>query len=150
MTTENTNTNVQWVVDELTIVEAMANELESYIVQGDVYRTLLISTASGKHKMTMSGGDLLARINRLREIPTAFSVEQQGRFENVTNQVQRTIYSLRTRFHDLLRRELKSRNDQLNWNVEVRRDSENDKADAAEIQNRQHIAAIKEALKEAS
>lgn len=143
------NADVQKVSDELTMIEGIANELETYIVHGDIYRTLLIPTTSGKRKMTMSGGDLLVRLNRLRENYTVLSLEQQGRFEHVASNIQSTIDSLRTRFHDLLRRELKARSDQLNWNVDVRRVSERDQADPAEIQNRQHIAAIKEALKEA-
>ena len=144
------NADVQKLTDELTIIEALANELETYIVHGNIYRTLLISTTSGQRKMTMSGGDLLVRLNRLREHYAVLSLEQQGRFEHVASQVQRIIDSLRTRFHDLLRRELKARTDQLNWNVDVRRVSERDKADPAELQNRQHIAAIKDALKDAS
>ena len=144
------NADVQKLTDELTIIEALANELETYIVHGNIYRTLLISTTSGQRKMTMSGGDLLVRLNRLREQYAVLSLEQQGRFEHVASQVQRIIDSLRTRFHDLLRRELKARTDQLNWNVDVRLVSERDKADPAELQNRQHIAAIKEALKDAS
>ncbi len=145
--TETPNANIQWVADELMVVEAMANELEDYIVQGDVYRTILLSTASGQRKMNMSGGDLLVRLQRLREHHATLSAEQQGRFEEVANRIQSSIYSLRTRFHDLLQRELKARRDQLNWNLEVRRDNENDQADAAEIQNREHIASIQEALK---
>lgn len=148
--TEIPNADVQKVTDELTIIEAFANELETYLVQGNIYRTLLISTTSGQRKMTMSGGDLLVRLNRLREQYAVLSLEQQGRFEHVASQVQRTMDALRTRFHDLLRRELKARTDQLNWNVDVRLVSERDKADPAELQNRQHIAAIKAALNDVS
>lgn len=144
------NADVQKLTDELTIIEALANELETYIVHGNIYRTLLISTTSGQRKMTMSGGDLLVRLNRLREQYAVLSLEQQGRFEHVASQVQRTMDALRTRFHDLLRRELKARTDQLNWNVDVRLVSERDKADPAELQNRQHIAAIKAALNDVS
>ena len=124
----------------------MAKELEAYIVAGEVYRTVVIA-ADGNRKVTMSGGDLLARLKRLQEQAGALSAEQKGRLEQVANSVQNSIYALRTRFHDLLRRELKARNDQLSWNVEIRRDRAEDKADPAEVQNRQHIAAIEAELK---
>ena len=127
-------------------MEAMAKELEAYIVAGEVYRTVVIA-ADGNRKVTMSGGDLLARLKRLQEQAGALSAEQKGRLEQVANSVQNSIYALRTRFHDLLRRELKARNDQLSWNVEIRRDRAEDKADPAEVQNRQHIAAIEAELK---
>ncbi len=144
--TERQTTTMPWVAEDLTRVEAMAKELEAYIVAGEVYRTVVL-TADGNRKVTMSGGDLLARLNRLREQASTLSAAQKGRLEQVTNSVQNTIYSLRSRFHDLLRRELKARNDQLSWNVEIRRDRAEEKADPAEVQNRQHIAAIEAELK---
>ena len=61
-----------------------------------------------------------------------------------TKKVMRTIYALRTPFHDLLRRELKSPHDQLNWNMDKRGAHEN--PDAAEIDNRQRIAVIQQEL----
>ena len=144
--TERQTTPMTWVAEDLTRTEAMAKELEAYIVAGEVYRTVVIA-ADGNRKITMSGGDLLARLKRLHEQAGALSAEQKGRLEQVANSVQNSIYALRTRFHDLLRRELKARNDQLSWNVEIRRDRAEDKADPAEVQNRQHIAAIEAELK---
>ena len=145
---ETRSTTMQWLAEDLTIVEAMANELETYIVHGEPYRALFVSTTSGKYKFTMSGGDLLVRLKRLRENLEALPVEEQVRFKNVTSTIQRTIYSLHTPFHNLLRQELKARNDQLKWNIEMRRARDDDKADPAELQNRQHIAAIREELQE--
>lgn len=139
-------TNGQRATDDLARLAVMAKELESYIVAGEVYRTVLTSTASGNHKITMSGGDLLARRNRLREQYQTLTKEQQAQFDQVTGQIQSAIYSLRTRFHDLLRRELKARNDQLAWNVEVRRNREEDQADPAEVHNREQMAAIQNEL----
>lgn len=144
--TERQTTPMTWVAEDLTRVEAMAKELEAYIVAGEVYRTVVIA-ADGNRKVTMSGGDLLARLNRLREQADTLSTEQKGRLEQVASSVQNTIYALRTRFHDLLRRELKARNDQLAWNVEIRRDRAEEKADPAEVHNRQQIAAIQAELK---
>ena len=144
--TERQTTTMTWVAEDLTRMEVMAKELETYIVAGEVYRTVVIA-ADGNRKITMSGGDLLARLNRLREQADTLSTEQKGRLEQVASSVQTTIYGLRTRFHDLLRRELKARNDQLAWNVEIRRDRAEEKADPAELHNRQQIAAIQAELK---
>lgn len=149
MMSESQNSNRQWVVDDLTKVEAMAKELETYIVAGEVYRTLLMTTAGSNRKITMSGGDLLARLKRLREQRSTLAAAQQARVDEVASSVQGTIYALRTRFHDLLRRELKARSDQLAWNVDIRRDREEKEADPAELHNRQQIAAIKEELSQA-
>jgi len=140
------NANVRWAADDLTLVEAMASELEAYIVDGQVYRTLMLSDTNGNRKVIMTGGDLLARINRLRANDQSLSPEQQRRFDTLASKVQSTIYSLRTRFHDLLRRELKARSDQLHWNEDVRRASGYNEADSAEVHNQEHIAAIQAEL----
>ena len=145
---ETRSTNRQWLADDLTVVEAMAAELETYIVHGEPYRALFISTTSGRYKVTMSGGDLLVRLKRLRENLEALPLEEQVRFKNVASNIHRTIYSLHTPFHYLLRHELKARRDQLKWNMEMRHARDDDKADPAELQNRQHIAAIQEELQE--
>lgn len=144
--TERQTTATGWIAEDLTRMEAMAKELEAYIVAGEVYRTVVL-TAAGNRKITMSGGDLLARLNRLREQASTLSGEQKSRLEQVSSSVEAGIYALRTRFHDLLRRELKARKDQLAWNVESRRDRAEEKADPAEVQNRQHIAAIEAELR---
>jgi len=146
MMSETRNANRQWVADDLALMEAMANELEAYIIDGDVYRTLLVAAGSGNRKLMMSGGDLLARLKRLQDQKGALTADQQSRLAKVTSSVDSTIYSLRTRFHDILRRELKARRDQLNWNEELRRERDDDQADPAEIQNRHHIEAIQAEL----
>ncbi len=127
-------------------IEAMARELETYIVKQDVYRTVLISTAGSNRKVDMSGGDLLARVHQLQEHQGRLSPAQQDQLKAIVADVQRTIYALRTPFHELLRRELKSRQDQLAWNRDERRAKEDDNPDIAEIGNRQRIAAIQQEL----
>jgi hypothetical protein len=140
------NGNLSWVADDLARVEAVANELEAYIVAGEVYRTIVVPTSEGNRKMTVSGGDLLARLKRLQEQRSALTAEQQTRLERADAKAKNTIYSLRTRFHDLLRRELKSRNDQLAWDMELRKAREEKEADHAELKNRQVIAIIRDEL----
>lgn len=143
---EMTNGTVQKLADTLAEIAAMAQELEAYIVDQDVYRTVLITTADGNRKIEMSGGDLLGRINQLKESQGQLSLAQQDQLKAIDADVQRTIYSLRTRFHELLRRELRSRHDQLAWNLNERLAHEDEKPDAAEIGNHQRIAAIQQEL----
>ncbi|MCE7988293.1 MAG: hypothetical protein DYG89_44610 [Caldilinea sp. CFX5] len=140
------SSNLSWVADDLARVEAVANELEAYIVAGEVYRTVVVPISEGNRKMTVSGGDLLARLKRLQEQRSRLTPEQQARLDRADAKAKSTIYSLRTRFHDLLRRELKSRNDQLAWDMELRKEREEKEADHAELKNRQVIAIIRDEL----
>jgi len=98
--TEMTNANAQKLAANLVEIEAMAQELEAYIVNHDVYRTVIVSVADGNRNLQMSGGDLLARINQLKEGREQLPQAQQDRLQAVEDDVQRTIYSLRTPFHD--------------------------------------------------
>ncbi len=141
---EMVNANAQKLADNIVDIEAMAQELEAYIVNQNVYRTLLVSVADGNRQLEMSGGDLLARINQLKERQEKLSSMQQEQLKTSEANVQRTIYALRTRFHELLRREPKSRYDQLAWNLDERGTYE--EPDAAEIDNRYRIAVIQQEL----
>ncbi|MEZ4623066.1 MAG: hypothetical protein R2867_47250 [Caldilineaceae bacterium] len=144
--TEVTNTNVHKLTDAIIDVEAMVQELEAYIIKQDVYRTVLIPTTEGNRKVEMSGGDLLTRINQLKERKGQLSLAQQAQLQHVVADGRRTLYSLRTSFHELLRRELRSRHDQLAWNLDERRGREDEMPDTAEIDNRQRIAVIQQEL----
>jgi hypothetical protein len=61
----------------------------------------------------MSGGDLLTRLHRLQVARNQLPPDIQSRIDAVVKNAQSTIYSLRTRFHDRLRREVKTRVDSL-------------------------------------
>ena len=138
--------DTQRLEDELLIVETMVKELEAYIVEGEVYRTLLIATTNGNERLTMSGGDLLTRFQTLQAHAERLSSAQQQRLATARLKAQNTIYALHTRYIELLHHELKARRNQLNWNVARRRAQNEDKADPAELYNRRHIKAIEEAL----
>jgi hypothetical protein len=141
---EMVNVNAQKLADNLVEIAAMAQELEEYIIGNEVYRTVLISVAGDHRSLLMSGGDLLTRLNQLKENREKLPQAQQDQLKTVEADIQRTIYSLRTRFHELLRRELKSRHDQLNWNMEER--GALAEPDAAEINNQHRITTIEQEL----
>lgn len=102
-------------VDDLIIAEATVQELEEYLVKDDLYRTLIVHLPSGDQKLQVTGGDLLTRLHRLKAVRDQLSPDLQTRLDAVEAKARETIYSLRSRFHDRLRREMKARLDSLKW-----------------------------------
>lgn len=135
---------------DLAVLEAEVAELEEYIVKGDIYRTVRVQTPSGVRMVQMSGGDLLTRLYRLEQERASLTPEQRIRVDDLGKQARATIYSLRTRFHELLKREIKARLDSLNWFLDdVVGDPKRARAEYPfEIRNRQRIELIVEELAE--
>ena len=100
---------------DLVIVEAMADELEAYIVANELYRTLSLRTAEGNQTLQMTGADLLTRLYRLQGERNLLSAPDQARLDAVQTRVDDTIYGLRNRFQERLQREIKARLDSLKW-----------------------------------
>lgn len=100
---------------DLQIVEAMADELEAYIVGNDLYRTLRVRTKEGEYNLQMTGADLLSRLHRLQGEWAMLSPAEQIRLDAVKARADATISSLRTRFQERLQREIKARLDSLKW-----------------------------------
>jgi len=100
---------------DLVIVEAMADELEAYIVANELYRTLSLRTAEGNQTLQMTGADLLTRLYRLQGERNLLSTPDQARLDAVQTRVDDTIYGLRNRFQERLQREIKARLDSLKW-----------------------------------
>jgi hypothetical protein len=126
------------------VLEAFAAELEEYIIKDELYRTVRVHLPTGDQMIQMSGGDLLTRIFRLNAERDALTPAQQARFDAVRSAVEKTIYSLRTRFHQRLQREVKARLDSLNWFLD---ECSSDPARCRgeypfEIRNRQRIDAV--------
>jgi hypothetical protein len=100
---------------DLAMVQAMAAELEEYIVADELYRTITVRLPTGTQNIQMTGADLLTRLYRLRGERSHLSSSAQVQLDEVQQQVTQTIYSLRTRFHNRLLREIKTRLDSLKW-----------------------------------
>lgn len=135
---------------DLAVVAAEVDELEEYIIKGDVYRTLRVQTPSGTQMVQMSAGDLLTRLYRLESMREQLAPEERSRAKDLALTARSTIYSLRTRFHDLLKREIKTRLDSLNWFLDdVVGDSKRARVEYPfEIRNRQRIQLMAEELAE--
>lgn len=129
---------------DLAVLEAFAAELEEYIIKDELYRTVRVHLPSGDQMIQMSGGDLLTRIFRLQAEADRLTPEQQARFDAARSSAEKTIYSLRTRFHQRLLREIKARLDSLNWFLdECAAEPARCRGEYPfEIRNRQRIDAI--------
>jgi hypothetical protein len=133
---------------DLAVLEAFAAELEEYIVKDELYRTVRVHLPTGDQMIQMSGGDLLTRIFRLAAERDRLTPEQQARFDAARSAVEQTIYSLRTRFHQRLLREVKARLDSLNWFLdECASEPARCRGEYPfEIRNRQRIDAVVQEL----
>jgi hypothetical protein len=129
---------------DLEIAEEMAKELDAYIVNDELYRTLIVRTSDGDQNLRMTGGDLLARLHRLQGERDILTPEQVQRLEAAQRSVDATIYSYKTRFHDRLMREMKARLDSLKWFlVECAEDPKRCRTEFPfEMRNRQRIEEI--------
>jgi hypothetical protein len=135
---------VEEPIVDLEISEAMVKELDEYLVKEDVYRTLIVSTSAGDQNVRMTGGDLLARLHRLQGERDLLTPGQQDRLDAAQRGAEATIYSLKTRFHQRLQREMKARLDSLRWFLdELDADRQRGRADFPfEMRNRQRIEEI--------
>jgi hypothetical protein len=133
---------------DLEIAEIMADELEDYIVGDELYRTVVARTSAGDRRLSMSGGDLLARLGRLQGERSALSDDEQRRLEVLQEKADTIIYSLKTRFYERLNREFKARLDGLRWFLDDCAENQGKCRGEFpfEMRNRQRIEEILKAL----
>jgi len=129
---------------DLAILQAMTDELEEYLVNDELYRTVIMRTPTGDRKLTMTGASLLSVLRRLQGERYDLSLEQQERLDAVAAQVEEITGSLKTRFHARLLREMKARLGGLTWYLD---DCSDDRQRCRanypfEIRNRQRIEEI--------
>jgi hypothetical protein len=130
---------------DLAIATAMVEELEDYIIEDELFRTVGVRVpGSGDMKIKMTGGDLLTRLYRLKQEQDRLTPEQRKQYAEIEAEARTTIYSLKTRFHQRLQREIKSRLDSLRWFIdETSEDMARGRANYPfEIRNRQRIEEI--------
>lgn len=140
------------IANELATLEALASEFEDYIIDGQVYRTVLVSTQQGNYRVEMSGGDLLARVDTLQTIRPDLPGPLKDQLNGVITQIETTKQELKTRFHELLQRELKARRNTLQWSEDDRtagkEGEDEDRMTPAENHNRHCIAVIRDELQQ--
>jgi len=100
---------------DLAIAQAMADELEEYLINDDLFRPVVAHMPVGDMRLTMTGASLLSRLHRLAADRDALTLEQQQQLDALQAQVAATVNSLKTRFHERLQREMKARLNSLQW-----------------------------------
>lgn len=142
---------------DLAVVEAMAAQFESYILQGEVYRTVVVPAsvdggAAGERPVQSSGGDVLARLHKLSAQAGLLTPAQKQVLAEAKAQIDRATERLPSHHQALLLREAKARLNSLNWFLD---DCSENRRECRvqypfEIRNRQRIAEIGKALDEAN
>lgn len=131
-------------VVDLAVVQAMAEELEAYLVKDELFRQLTVRTPAGDQRPQMTGSDLLVRLHRLHGRRTQLSPAQRSSLDAVQRAVDDTIHSLRSRFLERLERDMKARLNSLRWFIDdCRQDRKRCRSEYPyEIRNRQRIEEI--------
>lgn len=138
---------------DLAVVAAMAAQFESYILKGQVYRTVVVPTpgdhrGSGERPVQSSGGDVLARLHKLAAQSDSLSREQRQALAEAKAQIDTATARLPSNYQALLLREARARLNSLNWFLD---DCSENRRECRvqypfEIRNRQRIAEIGKAL----
>ncbi len=138
---------------DLAVVEAMAGQFESYILGGQVYRTVVVPTPGDRRgaaarPVQSSGGDVLARLHKLAAQSELLSREQAQRVAEARGAIEKATARLPSHYQALLLREARARLNSLNWFLD---DCSENRRECRvqypfEIRNRQRIAEIAKAL----
>ena len=140
---------------DLAVVGAMAGQFESYILRGEVYRTVVVPASTvgggtGERPVQSSGGDVLARLHKLEAQSNLLTEAQKQELTEAQAQIGKTAERLPSHFQALLLREARARLNSLNWFLDDC--GENGRECRVqypfEIRNRQRIAEIGKALDE--
>ncbi len=99
---------------DLSVLRAMADELEAYLIDDELYRTLIVHTPTGDQSLKMTIGDMLTRLHRLQR----GGADAEGLEEEVAKiaaQIEQTSRELHTRMQERMVREIASRLNSLKW-----------------------------------
>jgi exonuclease VII large subunit len=135
----------------LTTAQAMADALEYYLIEGEIYRTVMTPATHGYTRITMSAGELLTLLHDLHAQRDQLPEEQRQQVDEVQHKVTSLTQRLTNRYYQLLEREIIARLDSLNWFLN---DCQNNMAPCreqypSEIRNRQRIEELLQAWGEA-
>ena len=138
---------------DLAVVAAMAAQFESYIMRGEVYRTVAVPATAdgggtGEHRIQSSVGDVLARLHKLTAQSALLTAAQKGTLTEAKAQIEEAIGRLPSHYQALMLREARARLNSLNWYLD---DCSENRRECRvqypfEIRNRQRIAEIGKAL----
>lgn len=103
--------------DDVVLLQAMANELETYLLSGDLYRQLVIRTPRGDRMPRMSLGSFLETLATVEEAADAGRLPppQWEVLTEARHRLKELRRRLPTAYREKLVRELKSNLDSWNW-----------------------------------
>jgi len=127
---------------------AMADALEYYLIEGSIFRTVMVHRPHGLERITMSTGELLTLVNILQAKRALLTKEQNDQLVATVATIAHVRKQLHRLFHDMIVREIMSRLDSINWFLH---DCENTKDGCeisfpSEMRNRQRIEEMIKAL----
>ncbi|MCY4412023.1 MAG: hypothetical protein OXC27_16340 [Caldilineaceae bacterium] len=141
---------------DLAVVAAMAGQFESYIMRGEVYRTVVLPATAdgggtGESRIQSSVGDVLARLHKLTAQSALLTAVQKEGLTDAKTQIEEATDRLPSHYQALMLREARARLNSLNWYLD---DCSENRRECRvqypfEIRNRQRIAEIGKALDEA-
>ena len=134
---------------DLAVVAAMASQFESYIMRGEVYRTVAVTTASQvEERVQSSSGDILGRLHKLTAQSDELTAEQKQTMADAKARIDEVTAQLPSHYQALLLREARARLNSLQWYLD---DCQENRRECRvqypfEIRNRQRIGEIGKAL----
>ena len=134
---------------DLAVVVAMASQFESYIMRGEVYRTVAVKAASQvEERVQSSSGDILGRLHKLTAQLDELSSEQKQTMADAKARIDEVTARLPSHYQALLLREARARLNSLQWFLD---DCQENRRECRvqypfEIRNRQRIGEIGKAM----
>jgi len=132
----------------LTIAAEMANALEYYLIEGNLYRVVMVRRVYGFERVTMSIGELLTILNTLQAQRLRMTPEQNCQLDVIRQTVDYVQNQFTAHFQEMMVYEIMARLNRINWFLH---DCEKGKAGyidsfPAEMRNRQRIEELVKAL----
>ncbi len=136
------------IEEDLLVVQAMADQIDGYFVDNEVFRTLIVDTAEGPLRLDSSLGDVLSRLYRLEAQRDKLTAAQRAQLDEAARRIRDAMRTMHSRFVDLATREIKSRLTSLSWYLDDCRDNPRQcrVQYPFEIRNRERIEHLVEAL----
>jgi len=132
----------------LTTAAAMANALEYYLIEGNLYRVVMVRRTHGFERVTMSIGELLTILNTLQAQRPHMTGEQNHQLDAILQIVDAVETQFAPHFQEMMVYEIMARLNRINWFLH---DCEKGKAGyvddfPVEMRNRQRIEELVKAL----
>jgi hypothetical protein len=102
----------------LAVTQAMADELNNYLMGNDLYGRMLVETPAGSEPVVMTLGALLENVALLGGYESALSDAQRAQSAAIREAVARARRTFPDQWQALLRRELKALLDSRKWYVD--------------------------------